>query len=182
MAMTGEQIEEYLLSLDRTEALAETARSNVAHRRIAEEAEEARAKAIGSGIEGSDSDLESATAKSAAEDPVTSSDERNIIQKMSDWMKTTTREFMKSYSEVMNKISKGENELRQVKERVKALEEAKTTKEDENEDETVHDMKSEIQQLKEEVSEIRKSQEQGRANNGNKENDEKEDYIKGFQS
>ena len=87
MAFTSEDAEGYLLSQARTGELAEAARINVANRRIAEQAEEARAQAIGSGVEGSDSDLEPTN-------NVRRESETSVSQSVTDWMKETTKQFM----------------------------------------------------------------------------------------
>ena len=58
MAVSGDDITRYLSSQEYLDEVAKTARSNVAQRRIAEQAETSRLLKIGSGVDGSDEDLE----------------------------------------------------------------------------------------------------------------------------
>ena len=67
------------LSKAKHDELAELARSKVAQARIAEQAEVARSSAIGSGIDGSDDDLE-VSAKEKLEAPETPVIQKDVIQ------------------------------------------------------------------------------------------------------
>ena len=176
MALTGDDIAKFLASQDRVDVLAETARENVSLRRIAELAEEARPQAIGSGVEGSDSDLEAAKEEKATpEDPVIS-EEISMFQTAMNWMNKTSEEFMSTYAEIIGrltnaenkvsdlneKIKTGESELKQVKEKTKKIEEdLSKLKEQKYEDE-------EFQQLKQDLSEVKKRQEEEKMRRGGK--------------
>ena len=77
MAISGDDITRHLSNLDE---MAEIARLNVAQRKTAEQAEIARSKTIGSGVDGSDDDLEVPAAEQleAPKNPVIPED---VIQK-----------------------------------------------------------------------------------------------------
>ena len=137
MAFTGDDITQFLSSRDRVDELAEVARENVSQRRIAAQTEEARSQPIGSGVDGSDSDLEAAKKEKAApEDPVTRN-ETDMIQKAMNWMTNTSEKFMSTYAGIVGRLTNAEtkvsdltkqiktceSELKQVKEKTKKMEE-----------------------------------------------------------
>ena len=100
--------------------------------------------------------------ESSNEKPVIRNNKVSTYQKAMKWMAETSEKFMSTYAaiigrltDVEGKITTGEKELKQVKQRVKALEE-----EDEDKDECPNAVKREIEQLKEEVMEMKKRQEE----------------------